>query len=276
MSGLVDSHCHVVAAEFDADREAVFERARMAGVELIVCPATDLASARAAVRLKRAGRPVAPAVGVHPGSIDRLGRDDWDQIRELANETDVVAIGETGLDYYRAPERGAEQRDWFVRHLALASERDLPVIVHNREADADVLRAIADWRGDGHDRIAVLHCFVGSPDLAERALALGCYLGFGGPLTFRSADHIREVARLVPSDRILVETDAPYLAPVPRRGQRNEPAYVRGVVERLADVRDTPVEEMISVTAENARRVFAKALDHHGTRPVLVQPGAPK
>jgi TatD DNase family protein len=134
------------------------------------------------------------------------------------------------------------------------------VVVHNREADDDVLAMIEDWRRDGSNRVAVLHCFVGSPALADRALALGCYLGFGGPLTFKSADGVRETATHVPLDRILVETDAPYLAPHPHRGSRNEPARVRLVAEQLAEVRGVSLETIAQATAENAARVFGERL----------------
>jgi TatD DNase family protein len=253
---LVDSHCHIHADELAEDREAVFARATDVGVGAIVAPATDADSAERALALARDGRPVRVAVGVHPGSIHRVRSDEWSRIEELARAAEVVAIGETGLDYYRDREHAAEQRAWFDRHLALAGELGLPVIVHNREADEDVLAAIANWRGGRTDRIAVLHCFVGAPELAERALALGCYLGFGGPITFKSAETVRETARVVPMDRVLVETDSPYLAPAPHRGHRNEPAYVRLVAERLADVRDLEFGEVARATGNNAVQVF--------------------
>lgn len=253
---MIDSHCHLPAAAFEGDRTAVLDRAAAAGVELIVCPATEAASAAAGIELARRGLPVAPAVGVHPGSIGRVDQQEWSRIRALADQPEVVAIGETGLDYFRDRSSGPEQLGWFVRHLALAAELGLPIIVHSREADEDVLRAIEDWRGAHADRIAVLHCFVGGRDLAERALALGCYLGFGGPLTFKSAEACREAARAAPLDRILIETDAPYLAPAPFRGKRNEPAHVRLVADRLAAERGLSVDEVARATAENARRVF--------------------
>ena len=253
MVGLVDSHAHLQAGEFDADREAALERAGAAGVELIVLPATDAASCRASLALARAGAPVAPAAGLHPNAVGRAGVDEWAQIVRLAGEPEIVAIGETGLDYYRDRASAAEQRASFVRHLGLAGELGRPAIVHNREADEDVLRAIADWGG-----LAVLHCFVGDRAFAERALALGCYLGLGGPLTFRSSQARRETASQLPLDRILLETDSPYLAPAPHRGQRNEPAHVRLVAERLAEVRGLTLDEVAGATSENARRVFGR------------------
>jgi TatD DNase family protein len=253
---LIDSHCHVTAAEFDADRPDVLARAGAAGVSLIVCPGTGAASIRAALALARAGAPVAPSAGIHPNELS----GDWAEVAALAAEPEIVAIGETGLDYYRGPDTAVAQRRSFLRHLALAGELDLPVIVHNRAADDDVLLALADWPGT-----AILHCFVGTLEFAERALALGCYLGIGGPLTFKSSDALRDTVARLPLDRLLVETDAPFLAPAPHRGKRNEPAHVRLVAEKLAEVRALSPDDVARATAENARRVFR--LDGRESRP---------
>ncbi|HEV8637090.1 MAG TPA: TatD family hydrolase [Chloroflexota bacterium] len=253
MVGLVDSHAHLQSSAFDDDRAAALERARAAGVELIVLPATDAASCRAAIALARSGAPVAPAAGVHPNAVGALPADEWAELCQLAGEPEIVAVGETGLDYYRDRESAAAQRASFVRHLGLAAELGLPAIVHNRQADEDVLRAVADWGG-----VAVLHCFVGDLGFAERALGLGCYLGLGGPLTFKSSRALRETARQLPLDRILLETDSPFLAPAPHRGQRNEPAHVRLVAEKLAEARGLGLEEVARATSENARRVFRR------------------
>jgi TatD DNase family protein len=253
---LIDSHCHVTAAQFDADRPDVLARAGAAGVSLMICPGTGPASIRAALALARAGAAVAPAAGIHPNELS----GDWSDVAALASEPEIVAIGETGLDYYRGRDAAVAQRRSFLRHLALAGDLGLPVIVHNRAADDDVLRALADWRGT-----AILHCFVGTLDLAERALALGCYLGIGGPLTFKSSGALRETVAHLPLDRLLVETDAPFLAPAPHRGQRNEPAHVRLVAQKLAELRALPLDEVARVTAENARRVFR--LDGRPTAP---------
>jgi TatD DNase family protein len=255
---IVDTHCHIQDQQFDGDRAEVLARALAAGVGLIVAPATDAASARAALDLGLAGLPVRAAVGIHPNTIP--GPGEWEQIVALAADPGVVAIGETGLDYYRGRERAADQRALFARHLGLAEALALPVVVHNREADEDVLAAIADWRAGGPDRVAVLHCFVGGPALAERALALGCYLGFGGPITFKSARAARETAAVVPLDRVLLETDAPYLAPTPHRGHRNEPSYVRLVLERLVELRGLDFGKVATQTHDNAVQVFGQRL----------------
>jgi TatD DNase family protein len=257
---LVDSHCHLQSEQFDADRDEVVARAAAAGVGHLVCPATDASSCRKAIDLARRGLPISVAVGIHPNSVGQVADDEWERVRELAGEPEVVAVGETGLDYYRGDQTAAEQRALFASHLELAAERGLPVIVHNRQADEDVLAALRDWRADGAQGAAVLHCFVGSWKLADRALALGCYLGFGGPLTFKNAELVRETAAYVPLDRILVETDAPFLAPHPHRGSRNEPGFVRLTAERLAGVRRLTLDEVARATAENAARVFGERL----------------
>ncbi len=253
---LVDSHCHLQSADFDADRDEVVARAAAAGVRSIVCPATDAESARKAIELARRGLPISVAVGIHPNAVGTVGPDEWERVRALGAEPEVVAIGETGLDYYRGAPSAGEQRALFAKHLALAAERGLPVVVHNRQADDDVLAMLGEWCSGRGGRTAVLHCFVGSPAFAERALALGCYLGFGGPVTFKSAEAVRTAAAVVPLDRILVETDAPFLAPHPHRGARNEPAFARLVAERLAEVRGLSYDALAAATCENAVAVF--------------------
>ncbi len=256
---MIDSHAHVQSREFAQDRDAMFQRALNVQVELIVCPGTDAASSLAAVELARAGYPVAPTVGIHPGSVDLVNASDWERVRDLAPLPEVVAIGETGLDYHYARGNRPNQRASFLRHLNLAAELQLPVIVHARDAEDDVLRAIADWRGSDTSRIAILHCFVADEDVAQRALGLGCYLGVGGVLTYPSAEACRRSARLAPPDRLLIETDSPYLSPQPERRQRNEPARVALVAAELAKIRGLNVAEIAAITTENARQVFSLA-----------------
>ena len=262
---MIDSHAHVQSREFAQDRDAMFQRALDAQVELIVCPGTDAASSLAAIELARAGHPVAPTVGIHPGSVDLVEVSEWDRIRDLARQPEVVAIGETGLDYHYARGDRPNQRASFLRHLNLAAELRLPVIVHARDAEDDVLRAITDWRGSDKSRFAILHCFVADEDVAQRALGLGCYLGFGGVLTYPSAEACRRSARITPLDRLLIETDSPYLSPHPERRQRNEPARVALVAAELATIRGLNVEEIAAITTENARQVFSLAPIHTTT-----------
>jgi TatD DNase family protein len=251
MTGLVDTHAHLMDAAFDADRDAVVERAIHAGVAAMLLVGYDLASSRAAVELAR-GLPWARAsVGIHPNSAAEHSAADFDALAELAREPEVIAIGETGLDYYRhytLPGRQREALDW---HLRLAEELALPVIVHNREADADIVAAAV-----GHPP-GVLHCF-SSTDSAylERMLALGYFVSFAGPLTFKNAADLRGMAASVPLERLLVETDCPYLAPVPHRGQRNEPAFVRFTTHALADVVGLEYESLVERLWANSLHMF--------------------
>ncbi|TAK22915.1 MAG: TatD family deoxyribonuclease [Chloroflexota bacterium] len=253
---LVDSHCHLASSMYDDDRDEVVARATEAGVDLMVCPATDVQTTRATIDLARNGLAIVPCAGIHPNDPTIHNRDGWRVIADLARDPLVTCIGETGLDYFRQTNDSISQRAAFTWHLALASELGYPIIIHNRNADRDVLRAVADWRGNDPSRVAVLHCFVGPISLVEEAIELGCYFGIGGPITFGSADAVREAARRIPLDRVLIETDSPFLSPAPRRGERNEPAHAAIVARRLADVLGLTSEEVARRTSANARAVF--------------------
>jgi TatD DNase family protein len=253
---LVDSHAHVHDPAFAADREAVLQAAREAGVERIVCVgATDgMEGARAAVKLAEAHSDVFATVGVHPHDVGRMTDGDWEELRALCDHPRVVAVGETGLDfYYDHSPRGA-QRDAFHRFARLAREVHKPLVVHVRDAHADAAQVLESERAG--EAGAQVHCFTGGAAEAERYLALGLQVSFAGIVTFRNADALREAARRVPLSRLLVETDCPYLAPVPKRGKRNEPAFVRYVVECIAQVKGLTPEEVAQATAENARAFF--------------------
>ncbi len=249
---LVDSHAHLDFPQFDADREAVIERAREAGLVAILNVGTDLASSRAAVALADRYDFIYAAVGVHPHDAKTVTPAVLEDLRELARHPKVVAIGEIGLDYYRDLSPRPVQRRVFAQQLALAAELGLPVVVHSREAHDDVLAALQDWQGVG----GVLHSYSGGPERLEEVMALGFSIGLSGPVTFRKAHRLRAVAAAVPLDRLLVETDCPYLTPVPYRGRRNEPAYVRYVAEAVARARGVSVEDVARATTENARRLF--------------------
>jgi TatD DNase family protein len=243
---------------FDADREAVFARARAAGVAALIVVGYDLPSSRAALDI--ATRPSAlAAVGIHPNMAAEADTGHFDTLAELARDGRVVAIGETGLDYYRQHTPPARQRAAFDWHLRLAEERGLPVIVHNRQADADVadaLEASAARRPSGAVP-GVLHCFSSTdPHYLERMLVAGYCVSFAGPLTFKTAADLRAMAARVPLDRLLVETDCPYLAPVPHRGQRNEPAFVGDTAACLAAVHSLAPEVLQATLWRNSVRVF--------------------
>lgn len=278
---LVDTHCHLNFDAFDANRDDIVAEATQAGVTRIINPATDLTTAQEALALADRYAGVYAAVGVHPNSTANFDAAMLDSVRELAQQPCVVAIGEIGLDYHW--DKSPKQAQWraFEAQLALATECGLPVIIHNRDASGDVLDILANWipgipaalRG----RPGVLHSFSAPGDAADRALDLGFYLGFTGPVTFKKADDLRRVAARVPNDRILVETDAPFLTPHPHRGKfPNRPAYVRFVAERLAALRAVSDAEFAAQTTANAERLFA--LPPPPTRPVKPDqtgPGSP-
>ncbi len=238
---------------FDADREAVLDRAREAGVGRIMVPGVDLPSSRRAVKLAEAHPEVFAAVGFHPHDADKLGEKELKELRELAAHPKVKAIGEIGLDYYRDHSPRNVQRAAFRQQLDLAAELDLPVIIHNREAYADVMAALSEWNGK---RRGVLHSYSGDRTQMSAALELGFFLGLTGPITFPKADEMRAVAASAPLDKLLIETDAPYLTPSPHRGRRNEPAYVRYVAQKLADARGENLDTVITQTCANAAMLF--------------------
>jgi TatD DNase family protein len=248
---LVDSHAHLHFSHFDEDRREVVERAREAGVTLIVDVGTTLASSRAAVALAEAYAPVYATVGVHPHDARDLSPEVVDELRALAHHPQVVAIGEIGLDYYRDLSPRPVQRRAFERQLALATELDLPVVVHSRDAHEDVLAVLERWGGRG-----VLHSYAAGPQRLDRVLALDFMVSISGPVTFSNAHALREVAARVPLDRLLVETDCPYLTPEPHRGRRNEPAYVRYVAAAVAEAQGVDVARLGEAVAQNASRMF--------------------
>jgi TatD DNase family protein len=251
---LIDSHAHLDFPQFDDDRDAVIRRAREAGLVAILNVGADLPSSRAAVGLADTYDFIYAAVGVHPHDAVTVTPAVLDELRTLARHLKVVAIGEIGLDYYRDLSPRPVQRRAFADQLALAAELDLPVAVHSREAHDDVLAALRGWTGSG-----VLHSYSAGPGRLEEVLGLGFSIGISGPVTFRKADQLRAVAAAVPLERLLVETDCPYLTPVPYRGKRNEPAYVRYVVEAVARARGAPAEVVAHATAANAHSLFGIA-----------------
>jgi TatD DNase family protein len=235
---MIDSHCHLDFPDFDEDRDEVLARAGEAGVTTIINPGTDLESSRRALALTERYDNVYAAVGVHPHDASTLDRQALAELRQLASHPKVVAIGEIGLDYYRDLSPRAQQRAAFQAQLALAADLDRPVIIHQRESADDVMAALRDWATGGYPG-CVLHAFSGDEAMADEAVSLGFFIGVGGPLTFKNARRLPEIVAGLPLSCLLVETDAPYLAPHPYRGKRNEPAYVALVVKRLAELLST-------------------------------------
>ncbi len=250
---LFDTHCHLDTQVFDADRDAVFARAHAAGVTRFLNPAYDLESSRRAVALAQARADVAAAVGVHPNESAAFDGSDLETLRGLSAEHGVAAIGEIGLDYHWRTVPPELQKIAFLRQLELARERRLPVIIHSREAMDDTLDILQREFSGG---ALVLHSFAGDVAQLMRALDLGFYIGISGPVTYPNAVQTREVVRKVPLDRLILETDAPYLSPQRYRGKRNEPAYVRLVAEKVADVRDMMMADVAARTTANAARLF--------------------
>jgi TatD DNase family protein len=280
---LTDTHCHLDLEQFDADRVEVLARAQAAGVSRILIPGLDLASSRAVVELAGADPMLFAAVGVHPNEALGWGGESLAELRRLAESggaavqsqeilhSRVVAIGEIGLDYYWEAAPHERQQEVLREQLGLARELSLPVVIHLREKDdaphgncaEDLLRVLGGWveelRG-GESPLAecpgVLHSFSGSQQTGEKALELGFCIGVTGPVTYKNAEARRELVGSLPLERLLIETDAPYLAPVPQRGKRNEPAFVRHIADRIAEVQRSTTERVAEVTSENAQRLF--------------------
>lgn len=257
---LVDTHCHLDANQYEVDRADVIARAVSSGVTRIINPAVDVESGAAALKLAAEYSGVYAAVGIHPNSTADITDDALATIAAQAQKPKVVAIGEIGLDYYRDWSPKEKQRIAFEQQLTLAAQLELPVIIHNRDASDDVLAVLASWiptlPASLRELPGVLHSFSAPRAAAEKALALGFYLGFTGPITYKNADDLRSIAAAVPLDRLLVETDGPYLTPQQHRGKRNEPAYVRFTAERLASLRNMPDDALEQATTKNAERLF--------------------
>ncbi|MBI2359384.1 MAG: TatD family hydrolase [Deltaproteobacteria bacterium] len=253
---LIDSHAHIQGSEFSADVDQVIRRASEAGVEkiIIVGGAGDLSSNEAGLRLARSFPGLFATVGMHPHDAKDVGEEEWDKLRALVREPGVVAVGETGLDFYYEHAPRQTQVELFSRFIGIARETGLPLVVHSRRSDREVAELLC---GEAKGSVGgVIHCFTGDYDAAREFLDLGFFLSFSGIVTFKNAEYLRDVVRKVPLDRILVETDAPYLAPVPHRGKRNEPAFLRLVADVVAGVKGISLEEVARSTSCNAQTLF--------------------
>ena len=249
---IFDTHAHYDSGAFNADRLELLAGMPAAGVGLIVDPGCDAPSSRMALELAERFAFVYAAVGIHPEDIDKYDIESYAEVCEMARHPKCVAIGEIGLDYYWDATHKDEQKALFRRQIELALELCKPVIVHDREAHADCLAIVTDYPALS----GVFHCYSGSAEMAKELLKRGWYLGFDGPITYKNARKALEVLEICPPERILIETDSPYLSPVPMRGKRNDSRNLRYVIETVAAVKGLPPEEVERLTFENGRRLF--------------------
>ncbi|MEB3285651.1 MAG: TatD family hydrolase [Candidatus Sericytochromatia bacterium] len=255
MERLIDTHCHLDVPQFDSDRNEVLARARMAGVCALIVPGISLGDMPRVLALADSQADIYAGVGVHPHEAASWNTESLDLLRGFLSHPKVVAVGEIGLDYYY-PEPAREiQQQAFRAQVQLAADVGLPIIVHDRESHGDILSILQQTL---NRRVGgVMHCFSGSGEFAGECVEIGMYISFAGPVTFKNAEKLQRAAGVVPLERLLIETDSPYLAPVPHRGRRNEPAHVLHVAEKLAEIHGISAAEMIRVTRENAERLFS-------------------
>jgi TatD DNase family protein len=252
-----DSHCHLDPMRYGGDLPEVLARARAAGVTGLTVIGTRAADSEAAADLAGREQGLACAAGIHPNDVHEAEPDEWDRITRLVASGRVQAVGETGLDWYRDVAPRDLQRDFFERHIRIAQKLGLPLVVHTRESIRDALDMLREALSRGPLAV-VLHAFTGTTAEAAEAVDLGCHLGFAGMVTFRSAADLRTVATTVPLERLLIETDSPFLSPEPFRGRRNEPGHVVHTARCLAIARGEPLEKFAAATTANARRLFFK------------------
>ncbi|NPU82944.1 MAG: TatD family hydrolase [Syntrophaceae bacterium] len=250
---LIDSHAHLEMRDFDPDREEVVRRAVESGVSTMVTVGTNLRDCRKAVAIAAKFREVYAAIGIHPHDAGSIDDETYRKIRKLAEEPKVVAYGEIGLDFFRNRSPREVQLRRFSEQLELAAELNLPVIIHDREAHRETLRTLRTWKGQ---KPVVIHCFSGDAVMAQECVSRGYYISIAGPVTYPKNDKLAEVVRQIPLERLLVETDCPYLTPQAHRGKRNEPAHVLFTARKVAEIRGLSLEEVAEATSRNARLVF--------------------
>lgn len=260
-SMFIDSHAHLDVPHYDADRAEVIARARAAGVEIMLeIAGSDVGkgSLEPGVQLAEEYPFIYAAIGVHPHEASLYDEKLEQRLLALSQHEKVIGWGEIGLDYHYDYSPRDVQRRVFERQLVLALERRMPVIIHTREAEANTIELLREaWSAQGGGEVGgVIHCFTGTQELADAALALGFHISFSGVLTFKKADELRQVARQVPLDRLLIETDCPYLAPLPQRGKRNEPAFVVATAAKLAEIKGVTLAEIARITSDNFQRLF--------------------
>ena len=268
---LTDTHCHLDYHKYNVDRADVIQHAKDAGLTRILVPGLHHRSSKEAVALAESNPMVYAAVGFHPTDLDEFSEKTFAQVKDLAKHLKVVAIGEIGIDYYwvKEPEKRAFQREALKQQLAFAQEVNKPVVLHMREQDdawfgdasVDLLEILSEWQsklsGTLREKPGVLHSFNGTLETAQKALALNFYIGVTGPVTYNNANQKREIISQLPLERLLIETDGPYLTPAPHRGKRNEPAFVRHIADKIAEIHSKSPAEIAEITTANAARLFA-------------------
>ena len=253
---IIDTHAHLDFPDFKDDIDDVIKRAGEVGVEYIINVGTSVGTSVKSLELAKKYNHIYASVGIHPNSASNVSADDWSRLEALAGQSKVVAIGETGLDYYRDRSKREDQKRLFHQHLELAERHNLPVIIHNREASEDCLKIVRTYSG----RIkGVIHCFAGSSDDVKGFLKLGFHISFAGPITFPKAENLREALKAVPVEKLLLETDCPFLAPQPKRGKRNEPSYLQYTIPVLAELYKLSVEDIKRITSLSAMNLFGIA-----------------
>lgn len=260
---LVDSHCHLNDPKLKERLPNVLESARQHDIGVMLTISTALNEAAELESISEAHNNIYHTIGVHPHEVDTHGVPETSTLLKLLDHKKAVGIGETGLDYYYEHSHRENQKESFRRHIHAMKETGLPLIIHARDAEEDILSILKEEKVDQTNKPGVIHCFSGTRHFAEETLELGFYISFSGILTFKNAEDLRETAKIVPLDRLLVETDAPYLAPIPHRGKCNEPAYVVHTAEKLAELKDLSLKEVARITTENFFALFSKVNQEH-------------
>ena len=248
---LFDTHAHLDDRKFDADRDDIIQKIIDSGVGKVVNVGADMKSSQRSIELAKKYDFIYASVGVHPHDAEKMTDSDLSTLEKWANNPKVVAIGEIGLDYFYDNSPRDKQKYWFEKQLFLAEKLNKPVIIHDRDAHEDTLNILSKSTARG-----ILHCYSGSAEMAKQVVDMGFYISFAGPLTYKNSRHSVETARVIPIDKILIETDCPYLAPDGHRGERNDSSLVRLVCEKLAEIKDIPFEEVARITYQNAERVY--------------------
>ncbi len=253
MKYMIDSHAHLDDKQFNYDRDSIIKDLKENYVAYFINPASDMESSRNSLELSDKYEFIFSAVGVHPHEAEGFTDEMLNELKEMAKNKKVVAIGEIGLDYYYDNSPRDIQKEVFRRQMELAKELKLPVIIHSRDAYGDTFDILNEFKDEV---IGVMHCYSGSIEMAERYMSLGYYISFAGPVTFKNATNVKDAAKKVPMNRMLIETDSPYLTPTPNRGKRNEPKYVKYVAETIANLREIPLSDLVENTRNNTIELF--------------------